>query len=327
LTEQRDHRRPRIEAIDLARAAALAAMAVYHFSWDLELFGYFDPGTTTVGPMRYFARGIASSFLFLVGVSLFLGHGEGIRWRGFFIRFAMVAGAALAITLVTRFAVPDAYIFFGILHQIAFASVAGLLFLRLPWPITLAAAAAVIAAPLFLRSTVFDTWPLLWTGLSATPPRSNDFVPAFPWFGAVLAGIAAARAADAAGLLQRLAAFKTPPRARLALLAGRHSLAFYLVHQPVLISLVWLATQVVPPSGETSAVGFRQGCEQQCRTVRGESFCALYCGCVLDRLETAGRLKEVLSGSQSQELAAIVTAKATECTAEADAAPGEGGGQ
>ena len=42
----------RIEAIDIARGAALVAMAVYHFGWDLEFFGYLDAGTTITGGWR-----------------------------------------------------------------------------------------------------------------------------------------------------------------------------------------------------------------------------------------------------------------------------------
>ena len=42
-------KQPRIEAIDLARGVALIAMAVYHFTWDLELFGYLEPGATAHG--------------------------------------------------------------------------------------------------------------------------------------------------------------------------------------------------------------------------------------------------------------------------------------
>ena len=68
----------RIEWLDVARGAALIAMAVYHFTWDLEFFGYVLPGTTGFGAWKLFARCIASSFLFLVGISLVLaGRGHG----------------------------------------------------------------------------------------------------------------------------------------------------------------------------------------------------------------------------------------------------------
>ncbi len=59
--------RPRLPALDALRGLALIAMASYHFSWDLEFFGYLEPGTSTQGFLRIYARGIASTFLFLAG--------------------------------------------------------------------------------------------------------------------------------------------------------------------------------------------------------------------------------------------------------------------
>ncbi|ENR15137.1 hypothetical protein C066_01046 [Brucella sp. UK5/01] len=38
--------RPRLGRIDIARGIALIAMAIYHFGWDLEFFGYMAPATT-----------------------------------------------------------------------------------------------------------------------------------------------------------------------------------------------------------------------------------------------------------------------------------------
>jgi len=305
----------RIAAIDIARATALLAMAIYHFSWDLEFFGYLDPGTTNAGAWKVFARCIASSFLFLVGVSLVLAHGNGIRWHGYWKRLAMVAGAAAAITLVTYLAVPQGFIFFGILHQIALASLLGLAFLRLPWMVNALLAALVIALPFHFRAPVFDNPALWWVGLPTEIPRSNDYVPLFPWFGAVLAGMAAAQLASATGLRGRLAAYVPGRWARLPRFLGRHSLAVYLIHQPVLIALVWVASQVVPAPEVTPEAGFMQACQPACEGGRDAEFCAGYCVCMLEELENAGDLSRILAGEQDQSLTSRTREAADRCTA------------
>ena len=235
----------RIVAVDLARSLALLGMAIFHFTWDLEFFGYIAPGTTLQGGWAIFARLVAGTFLFLAGVSLVLGHGDGIRWRSFLRRLAMVGGAALAITLATFLGMREAFIFFGILHSIAVASVLGLVFLRAPVWMTLFAAVVAWLLPEIFRSSAFDPRWLAWTGLAETPPRSFDFVPVFPWFAACLLGIAVAKVAEVAGVWDRLRGGRPGPILRAAAWPGRHSLAVYLLHQPVLIGLLWLYTRAV----------------------------------------------------------------------------------
>ena len=124
----------------------------------------------------------------------------------------MIAGAAALITAATAYAVPHAFIFFGMLHSIAVASVLGLLFLRAPLWLTLAAAVAVWFLPDLASAPAFDMRWLAWTGLAATPPASFDFVPVTPWFAATLAGIAAARLADSRGPLDPPPRDGTPAR-------------------------------------------------------------------------------------------------------------------
>jgi len=308
----------RIAAFDIARGAALAAMAVYHFTWDLEFFGYLDPGTTAEGGWRLFARAIASSFLLLVGISLFLAHSQGIRWRAFLRRLGLVAAAAAAISLATWIAVPGGFIFFGILHQIALASVIGLLFLRLPAPLTLAAAALVVAAPHYLRAPLFDHPALWWVGLSVVDPPSNDYVPLFPWTGAVLFGIAAARLADDFGLLGPLAQMRPGRWAAPLRFAGRHSLAVYLVHQPVLLALVWAFSQIFAPQVAPAEARFVQACQASCAETRDGDFCPRYCGCVLERLSDEGRLDALFSGGQDAALQARLNEIAAVCSFETD---------
>jgi uncharacterized membrane protein len=223
----------RLIPLDAARTAALVCMVIFHFTFDLALFGHI-PGETMFQPFwYYFARMIAGSFLFLSGVSLWLAHGQGIRWPAFWKRFAKVAGAALLVTIASLWFVPGGTIWFGILHAIAMTSLVGLLALRLPWPVTLAIAAAIFAAAWGPRSPAFNPLWLVWTGLAETRPNMGDYVPLFPWAAPALAGIAFGKAFGVEGWTR-----STPSRLvdRLTF-PGRHSLVIYLIHQPILIGL------------------------------------------------------------------------------------------
>lgn len=224
---------PRLIALDAARTLAILCMVVFHFTFDLALFGLIPPDTMSQPFWYYFARAIAGSFLFLSGISLWLAHGRGIRWPAFWSRFAKVAGGAVLVSLASIWFVPGGTILFGILHAIAATSLLGLAALRLPWPVTLALAAAIFAAAWGPRFPAFDPLWLVWTGLAETRPMMGDYVPLVPWAAPALAGIAFARAlrmdrwpgVDPSRLVRRL----TFP--------GRHSLVIYLIHQPILIGL------------------------------------------------------------------------------------------
>jgi uncharacterized membrane protein len=234
----------RIAALDVARTLALVAMAGFHFTVDLELFGFVASGTSRAGLFYYYARLTAGSFLALAGVSLWLAHGMGIRWRAFGRRLAMILAGAAAISLATWAAMPEEFVYFGILHAIAVASLAGLLFLRLPALVTLAAAALVLWLPQHYASAAFDRPWLWWTGLSDWWRGTMDFEPFFPWFAPFLAGLALAKLGARAGLWDRLRGRGGAVLWRLGW-PGRHSLAVYLIHQPVLLGLVggvsWLS--------------------------------------------------------------------------------------
>ncbi|SIQ76762.1 Uncharacterized membrane protein [Rhizobium sp. RU35A] len=315
-------RTPRILLIDTLRGVALLAMASYHFTWDLEFFGYLEAGTATHGAWKIYARVIASSFLFLVGVSLLLAHGSGVRWQAFGKRLAMVAGAALVISIATRFAMPEEWIYFGILHNIALSSLIGLAFLRLP-PLLTGLLSLVIAglmvlnnwvAPGILDSEIFNTRMLAWIGFADTMPRSNDYVPVFPWIAAVLAGIAVAGLLRKHGGFVRLASLQGKAN-RLTWL-GRHSLVFYLVHQPVLIGLVYLATLVAPPPAPDPLASFTRSCERSCLDDGNDAgLCTRFCGCTAERVVSQSLFQPMLNGTLDAAGQEKVRSIAQECTA------------
>lgn len=229
----------RIVWLDIARAVAVLGMVVYHFTFDLAMFGYIGPYTAVTGFWAVFARAVAGSFLALAGFSLVLSHGRGVIWHRFWRRLAVIAGAAGLVSLATWFAMPEQFVFYGILHAIAVSSVLGLAFLRLPWWVLLGGAALMLYLPLVWRDAVFDVPLLWWIGLSPSVPPSMDFEPLFPWFAPFLAGMSAAKLMLARGPLARRA---TPPQLTWLSFVGRHSLVIYLIHQPLMIGLFigWL---------------------------------------------------------------------------------------
>ncbi len=128
----------RIPLVDVLRGGALVAMAAYHVVWDLAFFDLADFGPTEKPFWIWFARATAGSFLMLVGVGLYLAHGDGVKWRPFLRRLIVIVTAALAISIASWFSDPDGVILFGILHCIAVSSVIGLAFLRVPVPVVIA---------------------------------------------------------------------------------------------------------------------------------------------------------------------------------------------
>ena len=316
--ETRPSRR-RLGWLDVVRGIAILAMASYHFSWDLEYFGYLAPGTVGTGLFKYYARGIASSFLLLAGFSLVLGHFPRFRRRPFLIRFGKIAAAAAVISIATWFAFPSGFIFFGILHAIAAASLIGLLFLRLPVAVTLMAAVAAFLAPLYFRSAFFDMPALWWVGLSETLPRSNDYVPLLPWLAPYLTGIALGRIVLASGWLDRSAPSQRQPSrlSRVLAFAGRHSLPIYLIHQPLLFSLVALFAMVHPAPRPDPRPAFQSSCMATCTGDQTQTFCTRFCGCTLDKLVEQNLLDPLDRGQIDGRTDSRISEIAGQCTMKA----------
>jgi len=273
----------RVGAIDVARGVALLAMALYHGSWDLTYLGLADFDLFG-DPLWLAARtGILGSFLLLSGLSLTLAAEGGIDRRRFLRRFALLVLAAGGVTAVSMVMFPDSPIVFGVLHHMAVASLLGLALLRLPWPALLLLGVAVIALGETVALPLFDEPWLRWIGLMTFEPESNDYVPLFPWFGGFLFGMALGR-------LWRPGRASTPGGAvgRGFAWAGRHSLAVYLLHQPVLFGLLSLLAMGIG-ADPADVRSFQTSCVATCSANGGEAaHCAATCRCVSDDLNRAG---------------------------------------
>lgn len=312
--------RPRLLALDMLRGLALIAMATYHFSWDLEFFGYLEPGTSTQGFLKLYARAIASSFLFLAGFSLVLAHYPKLRLKPFLRRLGIIIAAAAAISVATLWFTPDSWIFFGILHAIALSSLIGLAFIQMPPLLTLVAAGVAIAVPVFLRSPAFDA-PWFWfLGLSETLPRSNDYVPLLPWIGALLTGIAVARLLVDSGKLIWIDRLPTGPV--WLRWGGRHSLTVYLLHQPILIAGLYLASLIIPPPTVDPVAQYIGSCEASCLEQGNEAgLCQRFCACTLEQLQAQSLFEPLQSGAILGDQDSRIQTLANECTVRSQSAP------
>jgi uncharacterized membrane protein len=290
-------------AIDLARGLAIAAMVVYHLGWDLSSVRLIATDVVGHPAWQMFARTIAATFLVLVGIGLSLGHGHGVRWRAFGRRFAIVCGAALAVTLVTRIVFSHAYIFFGILHAIAVSNVLALPFLRAPFALVAGTAALCFAAPLLFTAPVLDAPWLDWLGLgSRPPPPTNDYVPVFPWFGFVLLGVAMGRLIHGRTLGRQSTPRRwTSPLALALIWSGRRSLLIYLLHQPLLLGCLLLLVRVTGPNPAAQEADYRRECQVSCvASGAAGPRCAAGCACAVERFKGAGLWSQAVGGHASE---------------------------
>lgn len=235
----------RIALIDIARTIALVAMVIFHFTYDLELFGFVERGTMLRFEWIWFAKCIAGSFIFLSGVSLALTAAQGpLNLSKYGWRLLKIGAAALAVTLGTYVAMGDAFVRFGILHLMLAASILGLIFLRVPFWCSALAGIVILALPSVMPWPLLDSTNWLWLGQTISPlPPMVDYEPLVPWFGVFLIGMACGQWVTKIDGWPAIAGLMKADSVIVRLLSwpGQHSLAVYLLHQPVLFGGVSLA--------------------------------------------------------------------------------------
>jgi uncharacterized membrane protein len=286
----RRKRAGRIPLVDAARGTALMAMFVFHLTWDFSYFGYIDSQIVFERAFSVFGDAIGSTFLGIAGVSLVLAHAPTFRAQAYLRHLAMIVAAAAAVSLATYIFIPEGFIFFGILHCIALASLIALPFLFLPWWAAAFVAALAIAVPRLFVSPIFDAPVWWWTGLSTFEPRTNDYRPILPWLGVLLCGLVLMKIGDRFALREYLARWQPRnPASRSIVFGGRHSLAIYLLHQPIFFGIVSLLAIIAPPQGASADARFFSSCRAQCEGAgQPQPICSAVCTCVADELREQG---------------------------------------
>jgi uncharacterized membrane protein len=218
---------PRVWQIDFFRGIAICLMVSFHLAFDLNY--YWDyPVSYLSGFWYYVGKLSAILFTFIAGISSCLSPRQ--IYRGL-----VVFAWGLLISFATYLIDPQTYIRFGILHM------QGSCMLLFPLGKTLRPAWLAVAGTVILiagKWTAQLTGPVLLLPLGVTPAsfQSLDYYPLLPWAGIFLYGAALGKI-----VFSDYEPQSQPVWARHFASAGRHSLKIYLLHQPVLVALLYLA--------------------------------------------------------------------------------------
>ena len=239
--------RQRYWEIDALRGIAIIMVVVYHLAWDLRAFAGWDINLYD-GFWHYFQRVTANTFILLVGLSLTLSFRRMKRFQAdqgplfpkFLRRGLKIMALGLLISAVTWLVVRDSYVQFGILHFIGLSIFLAYPLLRYRTLNLVLGVILILLGPV-VAAIPIDSEALVWLGLQPPGYAAVDYFPLIPWFGVVLIGVFLGNwLYTDQGRRFSLPDLSTAPGVDLLDRLGKKTLLIYLIHQPILITLLVL---------------------------------------------------------------------------------------
>jgi len=219
----------RIWELDVLKGIALLLMIYFHIIYDLDVLFQYEVDSSSLFN-DFTAKASGSLFIFTAGISSYLT-------RNNILRAGRILGIALGLTLLTYLYDPGMVITFGILHLLGTSILLSRLFRRLPaFLLMFLGTALILGAPALTSLPVSPHWLLFPVGLNPQAFVSSDYYPLLPWFGVFLLGNGTGKWL----YREKRSLFKNEAADSLLVKAGRHTLAIYLLHQPLIIGVLTL---------------------------------------------------------------------------------------
>ncbi len=221
--------------IDFARGIAVTLMIVYHFAFDI----YFPNYSRII----FFALPIASSFILISGICLYISYSRRKSFYRFFKRGVKLFLLSLIITVLTFVLLEKGFIIFGILHFFALTSFLIYPFLKYiqnKFFYLLFGIFSIALGALFLNFSL-NSYYFIWLGITPKNFFSFDYFPLFPWFGILLLGVFLGKIFYPNGKRSFSSNLPNSKIVRAFSFLGKHSLLIYFLHQPIIILILSFA--------------------------------------------------------------------------------------
>jgi Predicted membrane protein len=223
--------------IDILRAVAIVLMVVFHLVYDLKEFAGVD--IDYQAPLWFFI-GKASVLLFMFISGISSGFSSSPAKRG-----VKVLLCGMGVTVATYLVMKDEYVRFGILHFLGVTMILSPIFLRLPKWVLGSLAGFSLLLGLWFKEQVLTTGLFLPFGLMYAGFRTIDYYPLFPYLAVTLTGIITYKTFYAQSSIRNIPfSFEFKLKSKLIQWVSRKSLGIYLVHQPILLLIIFIVNRL-----------------------------------------------------------------------------------
>jgi len=220
------NKKERAWELDLLRGIALLLMIIFHVVFDLrDIYSY--PVYYDRGIFYYVGKVSAILFMLISGISCSFSRSNVKRG----IRVLLIA---MVITLATYLFDPGLIIKFGILHFLGISMILFPLFNGLNKYFIFIIATLIIIVGNFFSTLTVPFEYLFPIGLMSSSFTSSDYYPLLPWFGVFLYGVAFSKII----YREKKSVFNFKVKDNPLLFMGRHTLAVYLIHQPLILLIL-----------------------------------------------------------------------------------------